>query len=253
MRTNSSIPSITIPVWRREGALALAFWGGNFANVVRIIPNKGILFMCNEAFGRFLSTPGENLTDMQRLLAGSLSGATLITVTYPLDITQTRLATSTKSQYKGIIDCMTSTVRLEGLRGLYKGYVASVIGVSPYTGAQFYSYEKFKGFLQNKDGKTTLGNKLIAGAAAGAFAQTITYPLDTVRRRIQVQGGKADGHYLHYRGTLDCIVKIGQKEGLAGFYRGALVNIIRAAPSQAIQFAVYGWLKDLFSLSSSDS
>ena len=81
---------------------------------------------------------------------------------------------------------------------------------------------------------------LTAGAFAGCFAQSISYPLDTIRRRLQVQGrvGKVE-----YKGMIDCGLKIYKQEGFKGFFRGIWVNAARAGPSQAVQFASYNFLK----------
>jgi solute carrier family 25 phosphate transporter 23/24/25/41 len=94
-----SAMQIYAAIVKEEGALAL--WRGNAANVVRVIPNKGILFMCNDLYTKKLQTPGKPLTDTQRIIAGSLSGATIVCCTYPLDISQTRLASSSKNEFKG--------------------------------------------------------------------------------------------------------------------------------------------------------
>lgn len=63
------------------------------------------------------------------------------------------------------------------------------------------------------------------GAAAGVVGQTIAYPLDVVRRRMQVYGwaGSGDLHYTHnyHRGTfIDAIRIIKHEEGYRGLYRG---------------------------------
>jgi len=48
-----------------------------------------------------------------------------------------------------------------------------------------------------------------------------------------------------YKGIWDCVKKISKEEGYRGFYRGMLINCIRAIPSQAVQFATYGYLKEV--------
>lgn len=83
---------------------------------------------------------------------------------------------------------------------------------------------------------------LVAGAMAGCAAQSVSYPFDTIRRRMQVQGrvGK-----IEYSGMMDCGRKMFAKEGIRGFYKGIWVNAARAGPSQAVQFASYSFLKKL--------
>jgi len=86
--------------------------------------------------------------------------------------------------------------------------------------------------------------KLGLGALSGLFAQTITYPGDTLRRRMQTNGvGGAERVYKH---TWDCLLQTVRKEGFAGLYHGLWVNVIRCLPGAAIQFAAYDALKVLF-------
>lgn len=98
----------------------------------------------------------------------------------------------------------------EGPRTLFRGYWATVLGVIPYAGTSFFTYETLKreyhgklpdnAFMSKFPYKicviliTTeiIGNthpnalvSLAFGAAAGAAGQTASYPLDIVRRRMQ--------------------------------------------------------------------
>jgi hypothetical protein len=79
--------------------------------------------------------------------------------------------------------------------------------------------------------------KLTAGGISGLVSQTITFPGDTVRRRMQTNG--IGGKPKLYANTWDCTKKIWQNEGFRGFMRGASTNVWRCIPGAAIQFAVY--------------
>lgn len=221
-----------------------ALWKGNSANVIRIVPNKGILFLSNERIVALMSpADGQPLSDARRLAAGSLSGIVQLTLTYPLDITQTRLAAGTK--YRSIVHCIRETYAQGGVRGLYAGYVASCVGVAPYTGAQFLTYHKVTGYFRSRpgaSGEVTTMQKLFAGAVSGFVAQSVSYPLDTVRRRMHMQGTLQKPLY---SGGWDCFRQLVATEGVRGLYRGAWINALRAGPSQAIQFAVYSKMKEL--------
>lgn len=78
---------------------------------------------------------------------------------------------------------------------------------------------------------------LFNGAMAGLAAQTVTYPGDTVRRRMQTNG--AGGSARVYKNSIDCTVKMLKNEGLKGFFKGAWTNTVRCLPGAAIQFAAY--------------
>ena len=83
------------------------------------------------------------------LAAGGAAGATALTVSYPLEFTYTRLAADTggshgghapaggatpaaQRQYTGIVDCISKTVKADGIRGIYRGYGPSVAGIIVY-------------------------------------------------------------------------------------------------------------------------
>lgn len=82
---------------------------------------------------------------------------------------------------------------------------------------------------------------LLCGAGAGVTSQTLTYPGDVIRRRMQANGMM--GELPVYNGTLDCIKKTFVLEGYRGFFRGLHVGWLRVIPGTAIQFAVF----DIFS------
>ena len=86
------------------------------------------------------------------------------------------------------------------------------------------------------DGKTSAPWKVVCGACAGVVAQTITYPGDTVRRRMQTNG--MGGAAKHYTGTIDCITQIVVKEGRAGMFAGYGANLMKSLPGAGIQVRV---------------
>lgn len=59
------------------------------------------------------------------LVAGGIAGAAGIVATQPLDTIRIRLQSAADGSYTGIRHCATSTMRQEGLRGLYKGVCGS--------------------------------------------------------------------------------------------------------------------------------
>jgi solute carrier family 25 thiamine pyrophosphate transporter 19 len=83
------------------------------------------------------------------------------------------------------------------------------------------------------------------------FSKTGVYPLDTVRKRLQVQGPSRT-HYvipsvpMHAHGTLKTIVEIVRREGLLALYKGLGPTLLKTAPATAVTFAVYGQTKELF-------
>ena len=67
----------------------------------------------------------------------------------------------------------------------------------------------------------------VSRAFAGSISQTITYPFDVLRRKMQVTG--MGGHGRKYNGALDALRSTLQTEGPKGLYRGLWPNL-RASP-----------------------
>lgn len=252
-----------------------ALYKGNGANVIRVIPVYALKFALNDEFKRVLqSHPGEVIGGAKLLMAGTMAGACQQLCTYPLEVVRTRLALCATMgvQYKGIVDCAVQTARIEGIRGLYKGLGPTLLSGAPYVGLQMSAFEVLKraatgtevcmpaasglptirsdvpvwprGVAYSQPGEAPgIVTKLLLGALSGLFAQTITYPGDTIRRRMQTNG--AGGAARLYTTSWDCCVKTVRAEGVRGLYHGLFVNMVRCLPGAAIQFAAYDTLKTL--------
>ena len=137
---------------------------------------------------------------LSKLLAGSASGVTMTLATYPLDLARTRVtadmaAKGSKRNFTGLADCLKQTVVTEGVAALYKGLLPSLGSIIPYVGIGFTMYDEIKRVIESRadggqdaaGGGLGFAGRLVAGAGSGVFAQSITYPIDTVRRRMQVR------------------------------------------------------------------
>jgi len=226
-----------------------SFWKGNGANVLRVVPNYALKFSFNDKFREMVSQPGQKVNELsfwQMFTAGASAGMFQIIMTYPLEVVRTRLslgdAFGMGVKYLGIFDCFMKIAATEKLVGLYKGLAPTLIAGIPYVGLEMTFYELFKRVLipEGSDSHDTL-KKLASGALAGLFAETIVFPGDTVRKRMQTNG--IGGNAPVYKSTLHCFKKIWKNEGARGFYRGLSANIVRCVPGAAIQFASYEWIK----------
>ena len=160
-------------------------------------------------------------------------------------------------QYRGIAHAARTIAAEEGVVALWRGWLPSVIGVVPYVGLNFAVYETLKDLLlQFKDlrDERQLGvvERLACGAAAGTTGQTVAYPLDVVRRRMQMSGwdganalhGDGRGHAVRYSGMTDCFRRTVAEEGVRALFKGLWPNYIKVVPSIAIAFVSYEQLKE---------
>lgn len=127
-----------------------------------------------------------------------------------------------------------------GVRALYRGLITTAVGVAPYVGINFAAYEALRGYI-TPPGKTSVGRKLSCGALAGSISQTLTYPFDVLRRKMQVTGMQGGPKY---SGTLDALKSTLYGEGIGGLYRGLWPNLLKVAPSIATSFFTYELVKE---------
>ncbi|KAF2750979.1 mitochondrial deoxynucleotide carrier [Sporormia fimetaria CBS 119925] len=175
-------------------------------------------------------------------ISGALGGACATTATYPLDLLRTRFAAQgTDRVYASLIASVRDIAEQEGVTGFFRGLSAGVAGIVPYMGLFFASYEGLKPVLAPFD---TFGTSdAAAGVLASVMAKTAVYPLDTTRKRLQVQGPTLKRYVHHnipvYSGVLQTLTHIWRNEGRRGLYRGLTVSLIKAAPASAVTMWTY--------------
>lgn len=220
----------------REQGFA-SFWRGNLANVIRYFPTQALNFAFKDTYKKVFC-PYNPKTDpfkffMGNMASGGAAGATSLLFVYPLDFARTRLAADVgkgkkggEREFSGLVDCLQKIFKSDGPIGLYRGFIISVIGIVFYRAAYFGTFDTGKVFLFEDVKKANI-------FAMWAFAQFVTvtagiisYPLDTVRRRLMMQSGRGQGEIM-YTGTVDCFNKILKNEGPKAFFKGSLSNVIR--------------------------
>ncbi|KAK6760409.1 hypothetical protein RB195_021758 [Necator americanus] len=118
---------------------------------------------------------------------------------------------------------------------MYKGLLPSLQYIMIYRGAYYGLFDSAKPYI-SKDGRT-LGfwRAFAAGQVVTFVAAMISYPLDTVRRRLMMGAGKKE---FIYKGTIDCAKYIYANEGWRAFFHGAMVNAMRGTGA-ALVLALY--------------
>ncbi|KAF3259591.1 mitochondrial thiamine pyrophosphate transporter [Orbilia oligospora] len=175
-----------------------------------------------------------------------------------------------KRVYTSLRGAITGIYRDEGIRGFYRGGAAAIIQIVPHMGLFFGSYEGIKaGLLRLPNPITYLPPSLssspnttstnhpilqslagmgsvdaVSGVLGGVIAKTGVFPLDTIRKRLQVQGptrtGYVNGDIPVYEGVVRCGREVVRREGWRGLYRGLTVSLVKAAPASAVTMWTYG-------------
>ncbi|KAI3468120.1 hypothetical protein Pfo_024783 [Paulownia fortunei] len=223
---------------REEGILSL--WRGNGSSVIRYYPSVALNFSLKDLYKNILrdnSREGDLLSGPSaNFIAGSAAGCTTLIIIYPLDIAHTRLAAdlgrADTRQFRGIRHFLRAIHEKDGIRGIYRGLPASLQGMVVHRGLYFGGFDTIKEMI-SKESKSdvALWQRWVAAQAVTTSAGLLSYPLDTVRRRMMMQSGLEQPMY---QNTLDCWQKIYKIEGFASFYRGALSNIFRSTGTAAV-------------------
>ncbi|KNC87413.1 ADP,ATP carrier protein [Sphaeroforma arctica JP610] len=227
-----------------------AFWRGNFTNVLRYFPTQAFNFAFKDSIKTLFPKTNKDtpfLTNLGiNMASGGLAGAGSLTIVYPLDYARTRLASdvgSGKRTFNGLGDCLKKTVQTSGVRGLYNGFGVSVMGIIPYRGVYFGLYDTFKEMNPYKRDRGVLGvvSKFGVAQFTAIAAGYASYPMDTVRRRLQMQSDKPKAEWM-YKGTVDCFGKVIKNEGAAALFKGAGANALRTVGS-AMVLVLYDQIK----------
>ncbi|GLG97412.1 ADP,ATP carrier protein [Gryllus bimaculatus] len=225
----------------KEGLLSL--WRGNSATMARIIPYAAIQFTAHEQWKRVLQVDPSS-PPVLRLFAGSLAGVTSQSLTYPLDLARARMAVTHKEKYGTLRQVFVKIWREEGPRTFYRGYIPTILGVIPYAGVSFFTYDTLKTHYIEYTGHKSPNAvaSLLFGAVAGMLGQSSSYPLDIVRRRMQT----SPYHESKYKTILGTLTTIYREEGIRrGFFKGLSMNWVKGPVAVGISFATYDKIRDI--------
>merc|ERR1711988_2510 len=231
-----------------------AFWRGNFTNCIRYFPTQAFNLSFKDTIKKMFPkySPKENfgMFFAVNMASGGMAAAGSLCIVYPLDYARTRLASDVgggKKTFNGLLDCLKKTASGPlGPAGLYAGFGVSLMGIIPYRGFQLGAFDTLVGLNPFKDDKGVLGLVTTFGSAQAAIiaGAAISYPFDTVRRRLQMQAELPKEKHV-YNGTLDCLKKIAAEEGVAaGVYKGFVANAFRSVGA-ALVLVLYDRSKKL--------
>jgi len=230
-----------------------AFWRGNLVNCLRYAPQQGSALAFNDLINNTLPKYNPK-TDIGKsiavnLFSGGLAGAIANTICYPFDFARTRLASDLKKgkgQFKGITDCIVTTLRQQGLVGLYTGWTVTVMGAFVYRAGQLGLFKQIQDLNPYKMDKGAIGavSSFLAVTCARTAIMPFNYPFDTVRRRMMLESEKSRADRL-YKGSWDCFKQILRKEGLGGMYKGMVPELFRGVGGSLV-IVCYDRIKVIF-------
>lgn len=229
---------------QQEGLTSL--WKGNIPAELLYVCYGAIQFTTYRSTTQFLSTTTARLpAQAESFISGAIAGGAATAATYPLDLLRTRFAAQgTERVYASLISSVRDIARHEGPGGFFRGWSAAVGQIVPYMGLFFATYETLRSAIVAWDVSLPFGSgDAAAGVLASVLAKTGVFPLDLVRKRLQVQGPTRT-RYIHrnipeYRGVCRTVRLIVKTQGVRGLYRGLTVSLIKAAPASAVTMWTY--------------
>ena len=243
-----------------EGVRGL--YAGTTPAVIGSAVSWGAYFTCyNAARRRYGAARGEGgkdfeLSARENFYAATEAGMVTTVLTNPIWVIKTRMqlqragtlasgaGAAAERPYSSFIDALARIAAKEGVGGLYKGLVPSLVLVS-HGSIQFVAYEHLKTLAARRrrgvgDARGVDPSEAAAfGVLSKLFAATVTYPIQVVRSRIQQRMDVRSADAPTYARFSQALVQTLTREGLSGLYKGMTPNILRVLPSSAVTFAAY--------------
>lgn len=201
---------------------------------------------------------GSGLVDICRQIYHEQPGAAKASAAVP---------SSAPAVVRGVASAAVSTVEAvapqSGLLNFYRGFSTTILGMVPYAGVSFLTHDMAGDFFRlpsihkyttlpqpanapkDKPAPLQAWAELIAGGVSGLVAQTVSYPLEVIRRRMQVGGAVGDGHRLRIAETAGLVFK---ERGFAGFFVGLTIGYVKVIPLAAVSFYTYERMKTVFGI-----
>ncbi|KAI9275657.1 mitochondrial carrier domain-containing protein [Phascolomyces articulosus] len=254
----------------------LGLFQGHSVTLLRIFPYASIKFVSIEQFRALLMPTKAHETATREFFAGSLAGITCILFTYPLDLVRVRMAYVVKQENRvrpTLIDTCKQIYKEPAaassfhLLNFYRGFFPTVAGIIPYAGISFGTYHvmthlfRFDPIISpytrlpvqiDPENRRMVEKpplkpwaELLCGGVSGLVAQTSSYPLEVIRRRMQVSGLLHPNKFVKFMDTAKLIY---QSKGLKGFYVGLSIGYIKVFPMMGISFMVYDRMKDILDI-----
>ena len=145
-----------------------------------------------------------------------------------------------------------------GITNFYRGFSTTLLGMVPYAGVSFLTHDtagdlfrhpsiakhttlpRPAGWAPEKPAPLRVWAELTAGGVSGLVSQTVSYPLEVIRRRMQVGGAVGDGHRLRIAETAAMVFR---ERGLPGFFVGLTIGYVKVVPMAAVSFYTYERMK----------
>ncbi|QLL30661.1 hypothetical protein HG536_0A04770 [Torulaspora globosa] len=230
--------------YKNEGILR-GFFQGIGSPIFGASLENAVLFVSYNQCAQFLEKHAKVTSLQQTVISGAFAGACASLVLTPVELIKCKLQVSNLQNLQAGIKKPTKilpTIKLvlqeRGVMGLWQGQSGTLIRETFGGVAWFSTYELLKNYLKSlhDDGRDSdTWELLVSGASAGLAFNASIFPADTLKSVMQTE----------HMGLLQSAKRVMAKSGVAGFYRGLGITLIRAAPANAAVFYTYETLSKL--------
>ncbi|KAL4062807.1 mitochondrial carrier domain-containing protein [Scleroderma yunnanense] len=186
---------------------------------------------------------------------GSIAGMASKIFEHPFDLTKVRLQSQvldSTARFSGPIDCLVRTWQNEGIRGLYRGLPAPIVGAMAENASLFLSYNELQNLFRRFNGQPssydlTLSQLALSGAGAGAVTSFVLTPVELVKCKMQVQMLTPEASVVFpssstmksssLPGPISVLASVIRNTGFRGLWLGQTATLIRETGGGAAWFA----------------
>jgi len=193
---------------------------------------------------------------------GSVAGMVSKVLEHPFDLTKVRLQAQVldaAARFRGPIDCLTQTFKNEGVRGLYRGLPAPIVGAMAENASLFLAYGELQNAVRWVNGvpisrELSLPQLAIAAGGAGAITSFLLTPIELIKCKMQVQmlvgapavsSTSAAASLRALPGPLAIIGNVVRMTGLRGLWLGHTGTLIRETGGSAAWFSTKEFVASL--------
>ncbi|XP_040179766.1 solute carrier family 25 member 43 [Rana temporaria] len=236
-------------VYKAEGLQA--FWKGNLTACVRLFPYSAVQLSAYHRLSVLFMDDLGQISPSKAILAGSVAGMLAAIVIYPTDVIKTRLIiqNSLEPTYRGIIHALYTVYYQEGFRPLYRGVSLSILGAVPFSAGLFFMDASLDRVWRVSGARLTPLQNFVNGCLAAAVAQTLSFPFETVKKKMQAQSHilpHCGGVDVHFNGVVDCFRQIVKIKGILSLWNGLTANLLKIFPCYGLMFSTFECCKRYF-------
>ncbi|KAI9506681.1 carnitine transporter [Coemansia spiralis] len=189
-------------------------------------------------------TSKASTSGVKSFLSGGFGGMCLVAAGHPLDLLKVRMQTS--SEYKSTLDCLRKTLAENGIRGMYRGMAAPLVGATPVFAICFWGYDmgqKIMRYAYNMSPTDQLSTSqiLFAGGFSAIPTTAVMAPMERIKCNLQVTSASGSG--TAYKGPVDAALGIVRAGGITSLFKGTCATLLRDVPGSVAYFGAYELIK----------